>query len=94
MEKLFVNILVKIFFLNVKVGDLLQEGDIIIDVICINQKKMSMVLKELFGFLLIVCVILFYDENGRVIGGVGFGMSFEELLKLYDVVESLLVIVE
>lgn len=52
-EKLLVNIPAKTFSLNVKAGDPLQEGDIITDAIRSNQKKTSMVPKELFGFPLI-----------------------------------------
>jgi len=93
-EKLLVNIPAKTFSLNVKAGDPLQEGDIITDAIRSNQKKTSMVPKELFGFPLIARAIPLHDENGRVIGGVGLGTSLEESSKLHDVAESLSAVVE
>ncbi|MCY7764513.1 methyl-accepting chemotaxis protein [Bacillus inaquosorum] len=93
-EKLLVNIPAKTFSLNVKAGDPLQEGDIITDAIRTNQKKTSMVPKELFGFPLIARAIPLHDENGRVIGGVGLGTSLEASSKLHDVAESLSAVVE
>ncbi len=93
-EKLLVNIPAKSFSLNVKAGDPLQEGDIITDAIRSNQKKTSMVPKELFGFPLIARAIPLHDENGRVIGGVGLGTSLGESSKLHDVAESLSAVVE
>ncbi|WP_391484836.1 hypothetical protein [Bacillus amyloliquefaciens] len=77
-EKLIVNIPAKTFSLNVKPGDPLQKGDIITDAIRMNQKKTSMVPKELFGFPLIARAIPLHDENGKVIGGVGLGTSLEK----------------
>nr|WGD76432.1 methyl-accepting chemotaxis protein [Bacillus subtilis] len=93
-EKLLVNIPAKTFSLNVKAGDPAQEGDIITDAIRGNQKKTSMVPKELFGFPLIARAIPPHDENGRVIGGVGLGTSLEESSKPHDVAESLSAVVE
>lgn len=93
-EKLIVNIPGKTFSLNVKVGDPLQEGDIITDAIRQNKKKVSMVPKELFGFPLAARAIPLHDENGRVIGGVGLGTSLEKSDQLHRVAESLSVIVE
>lgn len=93
-EKLLVNIPAKTFSLNVKAGDPLQEGDIITDAIRSNQKKTSMVPKELFGFPLIARAIPLHDQKGRVIGGVGLGTSLEESSKLHDVAESLSAVVE
>nr|WP_258728804.1 methyl-accepting chemotaxis protein [Bacillus atrophaeus] len=93
-EKLIVNIPAKTFSLNVKAGDPLQEGDIITDAIRRNQKKTSMVPKELFGFPLIARAIPLHDKNGRVIGGVGVGTSLEGSSKLHDVAESLSAVVE
>ncbi|MBL3614998.1 chemotaxis protein, partial [Bacillus sp. RHFS18] len=87
-EKLIVNIPAKTFSLNVKPGDPLQKGDIITDAIRMNQKKTSMVPKELFGFPLIARAIPLHDENGKVIGGVGLGTSLEKSAKLHDVAES------
>ncbi len=74
-EKLLVNIPAKTFSLNVKAGDPLQEGDIITDAIRTNQKKTSMVPKELFGFPLIARAIPLHDENGRVIGASASGRA-------------------
>ena len=59
-----------------------------------NQKKTSMVPKELFGFPLIARAIPLHDENGKVIGGVGLGTSLEKSAKLHDVAESLSAVVE
>ncbi|MFH6684138.1 methyl-accepting chemotaxis protein [Bacillus amyloliquefaciens] len=93
-EKLIVNIPAKTFSLNVKPGDPLQKGDIITDAIRMNQKKTSMVPKELFGFPLNARAIPLHDENGKVIGGVGLGTSLEKSAKLHDVAESLSAVVE
>nr|WP_159353885.1 methyl-accepting chemotaxis protein [Bacillus velezensis] len=93
-EKLIVNIPAKTFSLNVKPGDPLQKGDIITDAIRMNQKKTSMVPKELFGFPLIARAIPLHDENGKVIGVVGLGTSLEKSAKLHDVAESLSAVVE
>lgn len=64
-EKLIVNIPAKTFSLNVKPGDPLQKGDIITDAIRMNQKKTSMVPKELFGFPLIARAIPLHDETEK-----------------------------
>lgn len=93
-EQLLLNIPGNTFALQVKPGDPLLDGDIITDALREKRDKSSMVPKELFGFPLVARAIPLYDDNGKVVGGVGIGTSLEKSNNLFEVAESLSAIVE
>ncbi|MFD2706324.1 methyl-accepting chemotaxis protein [Salibacterium lacus] len=88
-EELVLNIPGKTFKLPVKVGDPLQEGDIIAKAIFENKPQSMIVPKEVFGVSVAANAIPLRDENQNVIGGVGLGTSIEKNQLLADVSHGL-----
>ncbi|MDQ0300333.1 archaellum component FlaC [Salibacterium salarium] len=88
-EELVLNIPGETFQLPVKVGDPLQEGDIIAKAIMDNQFESMVVPKEVFGVPVVANAIPLRDENNNVIGGVGLGTSIEKNQLLADVSHNL-----
>ena len=93
-EKLILNIPGKTFALNVSPGDPLMEGDIVTNAIKTNRPLSATLPKELFGFPLIARALPLYDDQGKVVGGVGIGTSLEKANKLFEMAESFSAIVE
>ncbi|RSL29408.1 chemotaxis protein [Salibacterium salarium] len=88
-KELVLNIPGKTFKLPVKVGDPLQEGDIIAKAIMDNQFESMVVPKEVFGVPVVANAIPLRDDNNNVIGGVGLGTSIERKQLLSDVSQNL-----
>ncbi|SFL80459.1 methyl-accepting chemotaxis protein [Salibacterium qingdaonense] len=88
-EELVLNIPGETFKLPVKVGDPLQEGDIISKAIFENKAQSMNVPKEVFGVPVAANAIPLRDENRNVIGGVGLGTSIEKNQLLADVSRDL-----
>lgn len=93
-EKLIINYPAKSFSLNVNPGDPLMEGDIVTDAIRQNESKISAVPPELFGVHLIARAIPLHDDNGKVVGGVGVGLSIEKAQHLSDISSNLSTVVD
>jgi len=93
-EKLIINYPAKSFSLNVNPGDSLVEGDIVTDAIRQNKSKVAAVPPELFGVHLIARAVPLHDDDGKVIGGVGVGLSIDKAHQLSDISSNLSTVVD
>jgi uncharacterized protein YoxC len=88
-EKLVINFPAKTFSLNVNPGDPLVDGDIVAAAIRQNKNQSAVVPEELFGVSIIARAIPLHDEAGKVIGGVGVGLSIESANQLSSIATNL-----
>jgi archaellum component FlaC len=88
-EKFLLSVPGKTFSLGIEPGTPLQEGDAITNAIRNKRIERAYVPEEVFGFPIIASATPLYDENGKVIGGVGVGTSMEQYNTLFGIASKL-----
>lgn len=87
-EKFLISTPGKTFALDVKPGDPLVDGDAIQLAIKTNKIQRVFVPEHIFGFPILSTAIPLHDEKGKVVGGVGIGVSMEEQYRALSGISS------